>query len=56
MEFETKRLILRPWNENDAEECYKYAKAPKVGPAAGWPAHKNIDETVEVIKNILMVP
>ncbi len=56
MEFETKRLILRPWNENDAEECYKYAKDPKVGPAAGWPAHKNIDETVYVIKNILMVP
>ena len=24
----TKRLILRPWVEADAEECYRYAKDP----------------------------
>ena len=37
--LETERLILRPWEGSDAEECYKYAKDPLVGPAAGWPAH-----------------
>ena len=35
MTLETKRLILRPWEETDAEECYKYAKDPRVGPIAG---------------------
>ncbi|MCR5279353.1 MAG: GNAT family N-acetyltransferase [Lachnospiraceae bacterium] len=56
MTLETERLILRPWEETDAEECYKYAKDPQVGPAAGWSAHKDIENTKEVIKNILMVP
>ena len=39
MILETERLILRPWEETDAEECYKYAKDPRVGPISGWPVH-----------------
>ena len=35
--LETERLFLRPWRESDAEELYKYAKDPEVGPIAGWP-------------------
>lgn len=35
MELETKRLILRPWTLEDAEELFRYAKDPEVGPAAG---------------------
>lgn len=38
--LETKRLILRPWSEEDAETLYRYAKDPEVGPAAGWPPHR----------------
>ncbi len=56
MAFETERLILRPWEEWDAEECYKYAKDPRVGPAAGWPVHTDIENTRQVIREILMVP
>ena len=56
MILETERLILRQWQETDAEECYKYAKDPQVGPAAGWPAHTSLENTKEVLKNILMVP
>jgi RimJ/RimL family protein N-acetyltransferase len=56
MTLETERLVLRPWTEDDAEECYKYAKDPLVGPPAGWPAHKSAEETREVIRNILAVP
>ena len=56
MILETDRLILRPWEEGDAEECYKYAKDPRVGPAAGWPVHTDIENTRQVIKDILMVP
>lgn len=42
MRFTTKRLILRPWEEKDAEQLYKYAKDPDVGPIAGWPVHTSI--------------
>ena len=35
MILETERLILRPWEETDAEECYKYAKDPRVARLQG---------------------
>ena len=54
--METERLILRPWDESDAEECYKYAKNPLVGPAAGWPVHTSVENTRQVIRDVLMVP
>ena len=41
MILETERLILRPWQEEDAGALYKYASDPQVGPIAGWPPHKN---------------
>lgn len=47
MELYTKRLLLRPWRETDAENLYLYlyAKDPAVGPIAGWPPHKNLEES-----------
>ena len=51
--LETERLILRRWEESDAEDLYKYASDPDVGPIAGWPAHQSIDESRGVIKNVL---
>ena len=54
--METKRRILRPWEEADAEECYRYAKDPLVGPAAGWPVHTSIENSRQVIRDVLMVP
>ena len=51
--LETERLILRRWKDCDAEALYEYAKDPDVGPVAGWPPHRNIDESRDVIKNIL---
>ena len=56
MVLETKRLILRPWEESDAEECYKYAKDPRVGPIAGWPVHTSVENSRQVIHDVLMVP
>lgn len=53
MEFRTERLILRPWNESDAESLYEYAKDPRIGPAAGWPAHTSIEDSREIIRNVL---
>ena len=50
--METKRLILRKWTEDDAENLYKYAKDPDVGPVAGWPPHKSIEESRAVIRDV----
>lgn len=52
----TDRLILRPWNEADAEALYAYAHDPKVGPIAGWPPHQSIEESREIIRTVLSMP
>lgn len=51
--LETERLILRRWEDSDADRLYEYAKDPDVGPIAGWPAHQSIEESRDVIKNVL---
>lgn len=51
-DLETERLILRRWEESDAEDLYKYASNPDVGPIAGWPAHQSLDESRKVINNV----
>ena len=43
--LETERLLLRKWTEADADSLYTYAKDPEVGPVAGWPPHKNVEES-----------
>ncbi len=53
MMIETERLILRPWEDSDAEELYKYAKDPDIGYPAGWPAHTSVENSLEIIKNVL---
>ena len=35
---------------------FEYAKDPDVGPIAGWPCHKNVEESRGVIKNVLSYP
>lgn len=53
MILETKRLILRPWKDDDTEELYNYAKDPRVGPIAGWPVHTSIENSRQIIKDVL---
>lgn len=50
--LETERLLLRKWTESDADSLFEYAKDPEVGPIAGWPPHKNIEESKTVIQNV----
>ena len=54
--METKRLILRPWREEDAESLFEYAKDPRVGPIAGWPVHTSADNSREIIRTVLSAP
>jgi ribosomal-protein-alanine N-acetyltransferase len=56
MILKTKRLMLRPWELSDAESCYEYAKDPLVGPIAGWPVHISVENSKEIIENVLAVP
>ena len=50
--METGRILLRPWRESDAETLFKYASDPDVGPRAGWEPHKNVEESLQIIRTI----
>ena len=50
MEMETERILLRHWEEADAEALFKFASDPDVGPRAGWPAHQSVEESREIIR------
>ena len=54
--LETERLILRPWDEDDAEDLYQYASDPDVGPPAGWPTHTSVENSREIIRSVLSAP
>ncbi|MDO5425957.1 MAG: GNAT family N-acetyltransferase [Eubacteriales bacterium] len=56
MILETNRLVLRPWEESDAEALYRYAKDPQVGPIAGWPVHTSVENSREIIRDVLSEP
>ena len=53
MIIETERLILRPWQESDAEECYRYASDPRVGIPCGWEVHTSVEYSRRIIRKIL---
>lgn len=52
MNLETERLVLRPWTETDAAGLYKYARDKRIGSAAGWPPHKSVEESAEIIRTV----
>ena len=56
MILETDRLILRPWQEEDAEDLYKYASHPDVGPITGWAVHPSVEFSRDIIKGPLSAP
>ena len=54
--IETGRLLLRPWKSDDAEECFKYASDPEIGPNAGWKVHTSIEDSMHIIDTVLSAP
>lgn len=56
MILQTERLILRRWNDSDAEDLFQYASDPEVGPIVGWPSHQDIEESRGVIRDVFSGP
>lgn len=48
----TEKILLRPWRESDSEALFKYASDPDVGPRAGWPPHKSVEDSLEIIRTV----
>lgn len=49
--FETERLFMRPWREDDAEALYRYASDPRVSELAMWQRHTSVEMSRNVIIN-----
>lgn len=56
MTLQTERTVLRRWEDADAEDLFEYAQDPDVGPAAGWPAHVSVEESLRVIREVFSTP
>ncbi len=50
--METERILLRPWQDSDAEALFKYASDPDVGPRARWPPHKAVEDSLEIFRTV----
>ena len=48
--LKTNRLMLRPFNIDDLGDFYEYASVDGVGQMAGWLPHKNIEESLSILK------
>ena len=48
--FETERLHLRFFTEDDAADVFDYAKSDKIGPMAGWKPHATIEDSRGALK------
>lgn len=53
IELKTERLILREWKYSDLDDFYDYASVEGVGEMAGWPHHKNKEESLEILKRFI---
>lgn len=51
--LESSRLILRSWKENDLNDLYEYASSELVGPNAGWPVHKSIEDSKLILEHFI---
>lgn len=56
MMIETERLVLRPWQETEADTLFKYASDPDIGPIAGWPPHTSVENSLEIIRTVFAAP
>ena len=53
--IETKRTILRSFTLDDAKDVFEYASDSMVTKYLTWKTHKNIEETINVIKTFYLI-
>ncbi|MEG2329060.1 GNAT family N-acetyltransferase [Anaerorhabdus sp.] len=51
--LETERLWLRPWKESDIDDFFGYASMEGLGEFAGWPPHKSIEESKQILQQFI---
>lgn len=51
--LQTPRLILRPWQEDDLQDFYEYARMDGVGQMAGWWPHRDIEESRRILAGFI---
>ena len=54
--IENNRLLLRPWQDDDAPLLYQYASDPDVGPRAGWAPPPSVEESLHIIQTVFRNP
>lgn len=54
--LQTKRVYMREWLDSDAEQVYELAKDPDIGYRCGFPAHTSVENSLDVIRNVLRQP
>ena len=47
--MQTDRILLRRWEDSDAESLFKYASDPDIGTRAGWPPHQSVEDSLSSI-------
>lgn len=52
--LETERLLVRPFQEEDAEAFFACCQNPNLGNNAGWAPHKTIEESREILQNVFI--
>jgi len=50
--LKTKRLYFRHWTINDREQLFSLAKDPDIGNKCGWPPHKTMEDSINVINTV----
>lgn len=50
--LQSRRLLLRHWQAQDAEALYRLASDPAIGPRAGWPVHDSLQTSQNIIATV----
>ena len=51
--MQTPRLLLRPFQPHDGKDLFEYASVKGVGERAGWPHHKSIEESQQILSRFM---
>lgn len=50
------RMLFTSWHPPLAAELFALVSGPEIGPACGWPPHTSVENSREIIENVLQGP